>query len=130
MYYGEALPSEYQPGVSGILDDLAKIVGGGAKILDKIRTGGTVTISPPGGQAVELDTRDPAFFEKVRQVGETLKNAAGGLIQFKPNQPGSGYGTPDLFSRAGQFATSPGGMVALAIGGGLLLLLLTSKRRG
>lgn len=127
MYFGDSLPSDYQPGVSGVLDDLAKIVGGGARILDKIRTGGTITVSPPGGQAVEIDTRDPAFFEKVRQISETLKNAVGGLVSFKPNQPGTGYGAPNPFER---FATSPAGIsTGVLVAGGLLAVFLLSRRR-
>jgi hypothetical protein len=126
MHYRENLPSEYLPAyadqnMAGLLDTLANIVGGGAKILDQIRRGGQVTISPPGAPAVTLDTSDPGFFDKLRQYIYALKASAGSTVSFSPNS-----GAPAPAPGSGFFS---GSNMPLLLGGGLLAFLLLSRPR-
>jgi hypothetical protein len=127
MHYRENLPSEYLPAyadqnMAGLLDTLANIVGGGARILDQIRRGGQITISPPGAPAVTLDTSDPSFFDKLRQYIYTLKSAAGSTLSFSPNSgaPAAAMPPSGLFS---------GSNMPLLLGGGLLAFLLLRRPR-
>lgn len=102
--------------MSGILDDISKVVGkiGGIAgtvggIADAIKRGGTITIGPPGQPGVSLDTRDPQFLAKLRQV-----LAAYGSSSEPPTATQAASGMPSW-------------AIPAAIGGGLLLLLVMRR---
>ncbi len=124
MHMPEHLAVEQSAELSGFVDDVKKLVGGAVRIIDRIREGGRIVIQPPGFPSVELDTRDPNFFNKLREIINTIK----GSVRFEtgarvPTMPET------VGSQVARFVASPVGAGVLLGGLVLVAALLTRGRR-
>lgn len=124
MYNRELCADERcDTGLSGILDTLKSIGGAAVKVLERIGEGGRIVVQPPGFPPVELDTRDPHFYDRLREVSSMIRSSVryetGERLPTMPEEIGAGVG---------RFLSSPVG-IATAVGAGLLLFTMLRGRR-